>query len=107
LHSLIDDYISHDRSESLSFNTNRRDRIVIPQQFRPYPPKRLQGFGRKVLPRALRTAIVSRLHRVNTVYECRPPMDHALRRRLQKEYEPDVAELGHLLGCDLAFWCKT
>ena len=98
---------SHDPRDYLPVNANRRARSVRAQQFLRYPPKHLQGFGRKVLPRALRTAIVSRLHRVNTVYECRPPMDHALRRRLQKEYEPDVAELGHLLGCDLAFWCKT
>jgi hypothetical protein len=64
-------------------------------------------FGRKILPRPLRRAIVSRLHRVNTVYECRPPMDHALRRRLQKEYEPEVTQLGHLLERDLSNWCKT
>jgi hypothetical protein len=51
--------------------------------------------------------MVSRLHRVNTVYECRPPLNEALRRRLQKEYEPEAAELGHLLGCDLSMWCKT
>ena len=98
---------SHDPSDYLPVNANRRARSIKAQEFLRYPPKHFQVFGRKILPRPLRRAIVSRLHRVNTVYECRPPMDHALRRRLQKEYEPEVTQLGHLLERDLSNWCKT
>jgi hypothetical protein len=60
-----------------------------------------------VLPRALRSALVGYLCKLNIVYESRPPMPQALRRRLQKEYEPEVEQLSELLDRDLSAWCKS
>ena len=100
------DYSHHDTDYPI-INANRRARSVRVQELLRYPPKHLQGFARRALPRTLRSAIVRSLHRLNVVYQCRPPMDQALRRRLQKEYEPEVEQLSHLLGRDLSAWCKS
>jgi hypothetical protein len=41
----------------------------------------------------------------NAFVRAKNPMDPELRRLLQKEFEPKVTQLGHLLGRDLSGWC--
>jgi hypothetical protein len=98
---------SHNDTDYPVINANRRARSIRVQELLRYPPKHLQGFARRALPRALRSATMKCLYRMNIVYQPRLPMDQALRRRLLKEYEPEVEQLSHLLGRDLSAWCKS
>ena len=74
------------------------------QDFLRHPPRHVRRFS-QFIPRGLRSALVGCLHKLNVVYEPRPPMEQELRRRLQKEYEPEVEELSRLLDRDLSAWC--
>ena len=86
-------------------NANRRARSMAVQEFLRHPPKHVRGFS-QFIPRRMRSALVGCLHKLNVVYEPRPPMDQELRRRLQREYEADVEELSRLLDRDLSAWCR-
>ena len=46
------------------------------------------------------------MFRLNTKTEQRPPMNPALRRRLQAEFRPEVERLSDLLQRDLTYWCE-
>ncbi len=54
--------------------------------------------------RGVRQRIIERLKRWNTVYKPRPPMNPELRKRLILEFEPEISELGRLIGRDLSMW---
>ena len=86
-------------------NANRRVRSMAVQDFLRHPPRHVRRFS-QFIPRGLRSALVGCLHKLNVVYEPRPPMEQELRRRLQKEYEPEVEELSRLLDRDLSAWCR-
>jgi hypothetical protein len=87
-------------------NANRRARSMAVQDFLRHPPRPVRRFS-QFIPRGWRSALVGCLHKLNVVYEPRPPMDQELRRRLQKEYEPEVEELSRLLDRDLSAWCRS
>jgi hypothetical protein len=88
-------------------NGNRRARSMAIQEFIRHPPKRLWRLSEFVLSKRFRAGMGRTLRRLNVVYEPRPPMNEGLRRRLQKECEPDVEELSHLLDRDLTHWCRS
>ncbi len=46
------------------------------------------------------------LFRWNTSNKSRPPMEKKVRKRLQKQFEPEVKRLSKLLNRDLTYWCK-
>ncbi len=60
----------------------------------------------KLVGRSARQGFKRWVRRLNTRYETRPPMDLALRRRLQAEFAPEVERLSTLLGRDLTCWCQ-
>ncbi len=70
------------------------------------PPPYLRNLGHALVPRSLRSKIRQRLIKLNLVVRARPPMDPALRRRVQKIFEPKIEQLSELLGRDLSAWCK-
>lgn len=60
----------------------------------------------KLLGRSARQGFKGWVRQLNTRYETQPPMDSALRRRLQDEFASEVERLGALLGRDLTQWCQ-
>lgn len=69
-------------------------------------PASLRLLARILVPCPLRPAVVQVLQRLNIQYIPRSPMDPDLRRRLQKEFAPEVEQLSDLLGRDLTHWCR-
>lgn len=75
-------------------------------RFMRRPPESVRRLVRAVLPATgLRRRIVGRLRVLNTTHTPRPVLDAALRERLQREFAPEVARLGALIGRDLSHWC--
>jgi len=87
-------------------NSNRQARNLRLQWIVRRPPPVLRGIGHLLMPRWLRPRVQRVLANSNLVAKPRAPMDPNLRRRLQKEFEPKVAQLGKLIGRDLSCWCK-
>jgi hypothetical protein len=85
---------------------NERVRSKRLQRFLVYPPRALRALGGVLVPPHLRPRVKRML--VNSVRTTKPraPMDSALRRRLQAEFEPKIEQLSALLGRDLSGWCK-
>jgi hypothetical protein len=69
------------------------------------PPVALRQIARALVPPWLRSRVKRSLLDSNLVVRPRPPMDPRVRKRLQKELEPQVEQLGKLLGRDLSPWC--
>ncbi len=63
--------------------------------------KRVAGF---LLPKVTYYSIGYTVLRWNT--KARPPMDKNFRKKLQKQFAPEVKRLSKLLGRDLTHWCK-
>lgn len=71
------------------------------------PPESVRRLVRTVLPATgLRRGIAGRLRTFNTTRAPRRPLDAALRDRLQREFAPEIARLGALVGRDLSHWCE-
>jgi hypothetical protein len=47
------------------------------------------------------------LRRVNSTARSLRPMDPQVRKRLQGELQPEIAQLSNLLGRDLTYWCRN
>lgn len=94
------------RPEFAIRGANEQVRSKRLQRFLVYPPAALRLMGRLVVPPRLRPRIKRML--VNSVRTTKPraPMDPALRRRLQAEFEPKIEQLSELLGRDLSGWCS-
>jgi len=88
-------------------NANKRVRSTAFRDLLRHPPTAAQQFLRLFSPPPLRAELKRRLRRLNTKYEARPPMDPALKRRLQEEFLPEVERLSALLGRDLTHWCRV
>ena len=58
----------------------------------------------RLFPKSLRRGLVSRLKKANSPTAPRPPLDSELRAELNREFAPDVAALGELLGRDFSKW---
>lgn len=87
-------------------HSNRRARSMLVQDFLRYPPKPLHSLGRRLLPKPLRSGLMQFVHRLNVVYERRPPMDRDLKGRLQQEFKPEIVRLGQVLRLDLSTWMR-
>ncbi len=59
-----------------------------------------------LLPDTVCYSIGQMLFRWNTSSKPRPPMEKHVRKRLQKQFEPEVERLSELLDRDLTHWCK-
>src|SRR5207244_5474572 len=77
-------------------NANRRVRSMAVQDFLRHPPRHVRRFS-QFIPRGLRSALVGCLHKLNVVYEPRPPRVDEWRRRLQTEDETAVERLNRVL----------
>ncbi len=89
-------------------NTNTAVRSGTVRQFLRHPPKPVRTLGRlAVRNQATRWALGKRLMALNTVQVPRPPIDPALRRRLEADLAPDIAWLGEQIGRDLSSWTKS
>lgn len=86
-------------------NANANVRYLGLQRNVARPPGVLRNIARALLPRRLRSRIQRSLLDSNLVTKPRALMDPALRRRLQKEFEPQVEQLSKLLDRDLSAWC--
>jgi hypothetical protein len=84
---------------------NERVRNIRLQRTLARPPRALRHLS-ALVPSRLRSRIRRALFNCNLEVRPRPPMDLELRRRLQREFEPKVAQLGNLLGRDLSAWYK-
>jgi hypothetical protein len=87
-------------------NSNRQVRNVRLGAILRDPPRSLRKFSRALAPHWLRSRISRALFNSNLAVRSRPPMDPELRRRLQKEFQPKVEQLGELLGRDLSKWVR-
>lgn len=95
----------HSRTTFPVVNENRRVRSMVLWRHMRYPPSSVRKLVRLLLPEDSRRAIFEHLQNLNVVPTPRPPMDPYLRRRLQREYEPEVQMLSALLDRDLSPWC--
>lgn len=88
------------------YNPNRAVRSGRMARLVFAPPRPLRGaFGalrRIPLAHRLRDALVT----ANSRQAQRPPMEPELRRQLVVEFQPQVAELGELIGRDLSAWSE-
>ncbi len=66
----------------------------------------VKKIGRTLLPYTTRRIIGQTLFRWNTSKKPKPPMDRHVRKRLQRQFEPEVKRLSKLLGRDLSYWCR-
>lgn len=87
-------------------HSNKQARSARLQTMLAHPPQSLRYVGRALVPQPLRSQIRRTLLRSNRVVRRREPMDAALRRRLQKEFEPKIEQLSVLLGRDLSPWTR-
>jgi len=84
-------------------NSNHRVRSMRLQRFLLRQSRALT----RIIPRRPRRFVGQLLLGLNTKLKPRPAMDPVLRRRLLREFESEVKQLGNLLGRDLSSWCKT
>lgn len=86
-------------------NSNKAVRSTFAQgQLRAGSPT-LRRLARLVVrDHRARASLRRRVATLNTVRRPRPPVDPALRRRLEEEFAPEVRRLEDLLGRDLSMW---
>jgi hypothetical protein len=88
-------------------NANANVRNVVLQNNLVHRAGVLRAIARGLVPRRWRSRLGRSLLALNLVASRRPPMDPRLRRRLNKELEPLVERLSHLLGRDLSAWSRS
>jgi hypothetical protein len=99
--------LERDRRDGFAVvNTNKRARSLTLHGFARDPGKTIRRMAHFVLPKPVRAYISGVVNRLNTVEEPRPAMNPDLRRRLVKEFEPEIHALSVLLGRNLSAWCK-
>ncbi len=81
-------------------NENTRARIRLLSA----PPYLVLKIAKIVLPKGVRRRMRQVINRFNLVHGKRPAMDRALRRRLQRDFSPDIRRLGALIDRDLKSW---
>jgi hypothetical protein len=102
------DFLGVDATFQPSFpviNDNKSVRQHTVQRLLHYPPKPLLSAAKVLLPRSeLRSALKSRLLRLNAARQQRVPLPCELRMRLTNAFRPEVDRLSSLLKRDLAQW---
>lgn len=86
-------------------NPNKRVRTRTLQHVLKTPPSLIRIAGKLLLPQSCRNLLLNGLKKLNTQFVPRQPMSPELRRRLQKEFTPEIKNLSELLGRDLTHWC--
>jgi hypothetical protein len=86
-------------------STNASARNTRLQKYLTHPPGVLREIGRALVPQQWRSRLQRSLLNSKLVVRPRPPMAAGVRRRLQKEFEPQVEQLSKLIGRDLSAWC--
>lgn len=86
-------------------NPNKRVRTRTLQHLLKTPPSLVRIAGKLVMPQSCRNLLLNGLKKLNTQFVPRQPMSPELRRRLQKEFTPEIKNLSELLGRDLTHWC--
>ena len=104
------EFLGVDPSFEASFtirNPNKRVRFPALQRLIYQPP----GLLLRAVPLLRRFPLVHRLRgaalRANSIPTHRPVMDPELRERLLQEMEPEITELGNLIGRDLSHWLEV
>ncbi len=69
--------------------------------------QRIPARAKDLVPSALRQKASDAIYALNRTYQPRQPMDPALRAELRREFAPEVAALGALIGRDLSHWSKV
>lgn len=88
-------------------NPNKRYRSWKLGHLIKKPPPPVRRMARTFLPRLeQRRGLTRTLMRLLVKQQPRPPMDPALRRRLQQELAPEVERLSGLLDRDLNYWSR-
>lgn len=85
-------------------NSNKVLRNRRMQEFLVAPPLLLKYVFDAIIPPQYSGRLLPYLRRLNTRYVERPPLDPALRKRLQLEFKPEVKQLSKLLNRDLSHW---
>lgn len=85
-------------------NKSRTIRSNVVHRLINEPPELIRTIISAVLPPTSRVRISQALRRLNSTHKRRPPMDPELRRRLKREFTPEVKRLGKLLDRDLMHW---
>jgi hypothetical protein len=89
-------------------NPTKRARSIVLRDLLHRPPPSLHWLGRVLMLQPNRHGgYKGWLKRLNTSRRELIPMKPELRRRLQKEFLPEVEELSHLLGRDLTYWYNS
>jgi Sulfotransferase domain len=88
-------------------NANKKMRSMAVHRLVHYSPLVARRFVRLFLPELLRWKIRMFINRLNFKEERRAPMDDEVRDSLQRELEPDIAQLSKLLRRDLSFWVSA
>ncbi len=88
-------------------NASKRVKNKTLQKFLVAQPPVVQFFSKNIIPSPLRQTMRTLLKKINTQYQPSPPMDTALKKRLQAEFALEVEQLSNLLGRDLTYWSKS
>lgn len=85
-------------------NPASRPRSRLLTRFLYHPPGWAIAMAKRLAPRGALVALRDRMRRFNDVKAQRAPMAPALRYVLTCEFEPEIAKLEALTGCDLSAW---
>ena len=68
--------------------------------------QRIPARAKDLVPGPLRQRASDAIYALNRTYQPREAMDPALRAQLVREFAPEVAALGELIGRDLSHWSR-
>lgn len=88
-------------------NSNKVPRSRRLQKLIVAPPLLLKRSLDAILPSRLNGHFLPYLRRLNTRYAERPPLEPAIRKRLQLEFKSEVKRLSELLDRDLSHWYEA
>jgi hypothetical protein len=89
------------------YNPNKRARSGFMQRMIFAPPKPIRSLFGKARSLPIAHRVRDRLLSANSAKAERAQMDPELRRQLAREFAPQVADLGELIGRDLSAWSKA
>jgi Sulfotransferase domain len=85
-------------------NENKRVRFGVLQRLVFNPPGPMSGVARRLRRLPLAHRARDMVLRLNSQPGARPPLDPALRERLQHEFRPEIERLSRVIGRDLSAW---
>ena len=87
-------------------NANKSFKNLAVQNFRMKPPKWVKAIA-DAIPRSLVDFVIKGVEMINYKHEKRYPMSDDLRKKLLKEFRPDIETLSNLIDRDLTHWCDN